>query len=302
MTSQKKRSGFDHERYIKFPIKNFPDYLHNPLVEESFVSEIGYFPQAENHFCERLDGADEFIILYCLKGEGRIHLEGDTPIILQENELFCIPKRMPHVYFSSEVSPWSIIWLHFDTSLVRELPLKSKEKIKINSPQKRSLVDNLFLDLLGTEILTYSLKSSIYISHLLTHLLTTIYFYEDSGEESTTSYLLTNCIRYLSEQLTSDVTLPELCQKFNVSASYLNAIFMEETSKSPIDFFIHLKMEEACRLLRLTTRRISDIANELGYKDQYYFSRLFKKKIGVSPRNYRSNYSRKESALEKIKL
>ena len=77
---------------------------------------------------------------------------------------------------------------------------------------------------------------------------------------------------------------------------------MEETSKSPIDFFIHLKMEEACRLLRLTTRRISDIANELGYKDQYYFSRLFKKKIGVSPRNYRSNYSRKESALEKIKM
>ena len=53
-----------------------------------------------------------------------------------------------------------------------------------------------------------------------------------------------------------------------------------------MDFYTRLKMKEACTLLRSTNDYIYQIAQKLGYSDPYYFSRIFKKVIGVSPREY----------------
>jgi AraC family transcriptional regulator of arabinose operon len=56
-----------------------------------------------------------------------------------------------------------------------------------------------------------------------------------------------------------------------------------------MDYFIHLKIQEACKLLVLSRLSISEIAYELGYEDPYYFSRIFKKVMGTSPLQYRSH-------------
>jgi AraC-like DNA-binding protein len=55
----------------------------------------------------------------------------------------------------------------------------------------------------------------------------------------------------------------------------------------PIDYFIHLKMQRACYLIKAENTKIKIVARELGYEDQFYFSRLFKSHIGVSPNEYR---------------
>lgn len=56
---------------------------------------------------------------------------------------------------------------------------------------------------------------------------------------------------------------------------------------APMDYYIQLKMQRACRYLAHSDRKIKVIARELGYDDQYYFSRLFSKAIGKSPSDYR---------------
>jgi YesN/AraC family two-component response regulator len=56
---------------------------------------------------------------------------------------------------------------------------------------------------------------------------------------------------------------------------------------SPKDYFIHLKVQRACGLLSRSDKTIHEIAYEMRYSDPYYFSRLFKKVIGISPRRYR---------------
>jgi AraC-like DNA-binding protein len=55
----------------------------------------------------------------------------------------------------------------------------------------------------------------------------------------------------------------------------------------PLDYFIHLKLQKACLLLFSTDRKVRTIAEELGYDDPYYFSRLFKKYMKSSPEIYR---------------
>jgi YesN/AraC family two-component response regulator len=52
-------------------------------------------------------------------------------------------------------------------------------------------------------------------------------------------------------------------------------------------YFIHLRMRLACRLLDLSPRPVKTVAHEVGYADPYYFSRVFKKSMGLSPEKYR---------------
>ena len=85
--------------------------------------------------------------------------------------------------------------------------------------------------------------------------------------------------------------MEEIALEAQLSKSYVNHIFNEYAQKSPIDFLIHIKMQEACKLLKSIDSRVSEVANQVGYDDPYYFSRIFKKVIGVSPRDYKNgNY------------
>ena len=64
-------------------------------------------------------------------------------------------------------------------------------------------------------------------------------------------------------------------------------MFKKSTGFSVIEYFNHLKMQKACQFLQFTDLRVNEIANRLGMEDPYYFSRLFSKVIGMSPKQYR---------------
>lgn len=58
---------------------------------------------------------------------------------------------------------------------------------------------------------------------------------------------------------------------------------------STIDYFIQIKIQQACQLLDYSNLRINEISSRIGYEDPYYFSRIFKKVTGVSPDNYKKD-------------
>ncbi len=74
---------------------------------------------------------------------------------------------------------------------------------------------------------------------------------------------------------------------FNLSSKYLEAIFKEEKRISLQKYHTKLKMAEACQLLRTTLYSVGEIAQRLGYKSAFYFSRVFSKSLGTSPTEYR---------------
>lgn len=288
----RKSDGFKNQRHITFPIKNFPAYLTDPMVKGSYVTEIGYYPEASAHFRQRLDGADEGILFCCLEGSGTIQLftngKWDNHYI-GPGDIFFIPPKIPHVYFSHKETPWSILWLHFQSPLTKrlvQLPLKNT----MADSQKRLLVETALMDFFAMGEKNLTLNNTIYMASLLEHLLITAYFYEDTPEACKKNHLLTACIQYMEQQLGHELTLQELTERFNVSSSYLHQIFKQETSQAPMAFFIKLKMDEACKLLRITPMKVNEISHKLGYQDAYYFSRLFKKVIGTSPKAYRERY------------
>ena len=95
-------------------------------------------------------------------------------------------------------------------------------------------------------------------------------------------------LRELYGQIAGEFLTEDLEEELELSKSYINASFKKYTGRAPIDFFINLKMQEACKLLKSTDLYIVEISQKLGYDDPYYFSRIFKKVMGVSPKEYRN--------------
>ena len=133
----------------------------------------------------------------------------------------------------------------------------------------------------------YTMGNFIYLSQVLSLLLAEVYYREKVDESSVQDKHVTMVIRFMYKNLTKQLTLEEISREVDLSKSYLNSIFKEQTGRSPVDFFLHLKMQEACKLLQSTDMYIYEVSTKLGYSDPYYFSRIFKKVVGVSPKEYK---------------
>src|SRR4051812_30786010 len=94
-------------------------------------------------------------------------------------------------------------------------------------------------------------------------------------------------IAYMQQHLTERMHISKLAARINVSASYFFALFKRHTGYAPIEFFIHLRMRHACKLLDTTGLSVKEVADQLGYDDAFYFSRLFKSVISLAPTEYR---------------
>ena len=94
---------------------------------------------------------------------------------------------------------------------------------------------------------------------------------------------ITYMLRHLDETL-QGATLAALA---NVSPSHFFALFKRQVGCAPIDYFIRLRMQHACRLLDETALSVKEVATKLGYDDPFYFSRVFKSVNQVAPSEYR---------------
>jgi len=96
--------------------------------------------------------------------------------------------------------------------------------------------------------------------------------------------------QYLSAHFTDDISSELLSSRFGFVPSYLSKIFRRQTGLSPTEYLTRLRIEKAKELLE--TKKdllIRDAANLVGYKDPYYFSKIFKKTTGVWPSQYQEN-------------
>ena len=95
--------------------------------------------------------------------------------------------------------------------------------------------------------------------------------------------------RLMHNNLHQELSLETLAHYSQLSTFHFAKKFKELTDTSPIQHFISMKIQRACSQLDNSDDTIKQISESLGYSDPYYFSRLFKKMIGMSPKQYRDS-------------
>lgn len=96
-------------------------------------------------------------------------------------------------------------------------------------------------------------------------------------------------ISYLQQSLPRKVTIHDVCNHLNTSSSQLQRFTYKEFGCGVIEFYNQLRINKACTLLTNTQLTIAEISGSLGFYDQAYFSRYFKKKMKLSPSEYRND-------------
>lgn len=103
------------------------------------------------------------------------------------------------------------------------------------------------------------------------------------------SLLTQKIITYVDTELCADLSLKALSERLSVNASYLSTLFKKEMGMSLTDFVNHRRISHAQKLLISTEMPIKSVALKCGIPDVYYFSRLFKRITGTTPKAYRNN-------------
>ncbi|WP_448635152.1 AraC family transcriptional regulator [Pedobacter panaciterrae] len=291
--SEKRRDGFSGEKLISLPKFLFNRNPENKFFLDSlYVSHIGYFPKASGHYRNRPKGCSDNILIYCLDGKGWFSIDGDRYDVFP-NQFFIIPAtEKPLKYASDLIKPWTIYWVHFTGNQLSDLNESFSIKNLINpktipfDEHKIKLWEVIYncLDK------GYSDENLTYANLSLYYLIASFLFPQKNIELTQISShdISDKAIEFMKNNIAAKLSVRDIASQFSYSASHFQNLFRTRTGISPMDYFIHLKMQRACQLLAFSDLRVKEIAISVGYPDAFYFSRIFHKIMGASPIEYKN--------------
>lgn len=263
----------------------------------------GHFVNQPDHYTARRRPED-FLLIWVVAGEGHGETEGVHRIV-HPGQVLSFAKGQPHVYGSCTDDPWEIYWAHFDG------PLGAKFFSDIrtfSTPQQNIGLDatlrELFEHLLvaqpnpnpgHAEALQHPNAAADGLLHAILgrmlHLLDIRRHHPNPPND--TALDTTELRRFIRQHLDQPMNLDDLAEHTNLSVTHFSRLFRQHFGVSPMHYVIHQRMLQAAQLLVETGSSVKQIALTLGYDDPYYFSRLFKKTTGLSPRQYRQQHRNK---------
>ena len=112
---------------------------------------------------------------------------------------------------------------------------------------------------------------------------------EKSGDEAVQSpeKLIDAVLAEIREHYLEDISLTEIAGRWSISAGRLSTLIKEKLGVTYSDYITSLRIERAKELLQNETLSIQEIAEQAGYRDYFYFTKVFKKTVGISPSKYR---------------
>jgi YesN/AraC family two-component response regulator len=292
MSYLKKKDGFLGQKAIIIPAKILTGTCEpHQVIKQMYITDIGYYPNAEHHHRHRPHGSKQNILIYCINGKGWARI-GKQEYHVNAGEFILLPANIEHEYKANENNPWTIYWVHYKGS--NSLAFTEMMMQKMGSPVfSLSFQENrlhLFEEIYTCLEKGYSIDHLCYANISLQYFLAScsfdsIYNYKETKDKSDNIDL---CIKFMQKNIDKALTLQEIAEVVNLSPSHIATLFKKKTGFTLIEYFNQLKTQKACQFLLFTDLRVNEIADKLGIEDPYYFTRMFTKLIGISPVKYRA--------------
>ena len=290
---EKKKEGFLGQQMIVLPPDCIKKIVNNILIQNFYLTAIGFYPHAEFHERKRIIGTKEYILLYCTEGQGKVIIN-NKKFNLIPNHFIIIPPDIPHHYKSSLKNPWMIYWVHFTgkrASIIYDRYSYENHPIVKFIEYNEQRVKN-FLNIIRLLESTFEERSLEFANINLMNLISSFFYKQEFNSKSTEKNMVNNSIEFMKENLHKPLKIEDLANHQYLSVSRFSEVFKENTGYPPIHYFIKLKVQKSCQFLYFTDKSIKEICLIVGFRDQYYFSRMFKKIMGVPPSKYKANYKK----------
>lgn len=256
-----------------------------------YLQEIGFLQAKEPHTSKR-ENLSSYLFFIVLSGSGSLDYEGNT-YSLKKGDCVFIDCKKPYSHTTTQ-NLWQLSWAHFYGPNMNQIYEKYAERggHPCFHPDNLDEFVSLLQDLYDVaEADSYVKDMLIYekIISLLTLLMKESWHPENSkrGSKSEKKQTLLDIKDYLDTHYQKHISLDDLAKLFFINKFYLTRVFKEQYGMSINNYLLQIRITHAKQLLRFSDKTIEEIGTECGMSDPNYFSRMFKKIEGISPRQFR---------------
>lgn len=283
MKNEQKNDVFTKDVYYSY-LSNSIDFSINPLV-------VG-FEKCRPIKQEIVSNKTCYIIHYVLSGEGILTFKNKTYNITKNN-LFILPPHSNASYKQNRNNPWSYIWIELNGISMKSFLDKIQfdtDNFMYHDNDKLYLKNCLINMILDDDKATLKSEYYVILGYIFKIFSFLIKYYPKEVENysSKQEIVVHKICEYLERKFDDpNLSLDEIAKKFYFTQSYLTRLFKKEMGITPIQYIDELRMKKAIELLGHKTFTIEQIAETLGYSNQFYFTKRFKKYYGMPPSKYK---------------
>lgn len=239
-------------------------------------------PDKENHIVIR----ESYKLYYVTKGKGLVTIDG-IGFVVSEGQSFLTMPFSSFCLTPDNINPWEYCWVEFKglemAKLLSRTTFSTKHPVvdKMNVPELEKLFD---ITEGNTPSTSYQYRAIGKLFYLLSYYLE--YFPYEQPEQKNYTIMALNFIE--KNYRNPDISVKSVAEHIKIDRTYLYRLFKNETGTSVIDYINDCRIATAESMLVDKSVSIKDIAYSVGFTDQMYFSKVFKKAKGVSPTEYRN--------------
>ena len=275
--------------YLNHSHMDFKDKSRPLIVGSCGIYRLSEHPKMPTY---RPRGRVDFQIIYIAAGCGHFHFDtvDSETIVPAGNIVIFRPKELQKYEYYGE-DKTEVYWIHFTGSdvknILRKYGFPDNERI---FPVGTSMEYERIFKRIIIELQRCQDNYEEMLTLLLRHLL--IIFQRELTREQVlkNEYLdheMDTAVTYFNENYNRDINIEEYATSRGMSVSWFIRSFKKFTGSTPMQFIVALRVNNAQVLLETTNYSINEISKIVGYDNQLYFSRLFHKLKGFSPREYR---------------
>ena len=255
-----------------------------PNRERFYVEMTGITYPDVNYRIAREHSA-RYCLEYVIQGKGHVQC-GQTFFQPKAGDVYLLPAGLRHNYRSDPKEPYQKIWVNLMGSLVDSLYQQYNLGYRYHYPDCN--VYPLFRAFLSMcennrkQPAIVAAKGALMIHEIFEQLANDI----PSGITNDILYAR-KAKEYIEQHAEEPITVPQIAGHVGLSTSQLNRVFQAEYGVTPHKFYTESRMNLACLLLRNTALQVREIAEQLQFSDEHYFSASFKRVMGITPKQYR---------------
>ena len=258
----------------------------------------GHFFEGVGYQTWRAQGTRDDLLIYTLSGGGRFGYAGGVHRS-SPGELVLLRSGTPHDYATKKAEGhWELLWTHFRPRAHWNVWMNWPQlapgllHLQLESPQ-REQVEHSLLDMHHSATGGSPHREQWAMNALERVWLACL----PPGFEPGLDGRVVRALEYVRSHLAEGFALSALAEYCYLSVSRLSHLFVQQMGQSPIVYLEGERCARAAGLLSLTSLSVSSIALEVGYEDPLYFSRRFRARMGVGPRQFREGMLEKRSDL-----
>lgn len=239
----------------------------------------------------RPKGRFDYQLLYIVSGKGHFYFHGEDRVVYAGRMVLIQPRQEQRYEYFGEDKP-EVYWVHFTGSDVKNI-LRSYN-IPMDDPIFYSGASSTYSYLFKEMIHELQNCKTGYEDLLAMYLRQIFLLVQRTRQEerpTVSTYIqeeMEFARRYFNEHYNEPISIQEYAESRNMSVCYFQRNFKQIVKHTPMQYLLTIRVNNAASLLETTDYSMAEIAAIVGYEDPLYFSRLFRKIKGVSPRDYRN--------------